>query len=514
MSITPASNIPIAIDYTGRDYYSLREQLIARIQDRIPNWTAADPADFGVALVEAFSYMGDVINYYIDRTANENFIYTATQRRSLLNLAQTYGYIPAGYRQAYLDVLFTNSSGDDVTIPEGTIVSGQVVTADVVQTIYFTTVADAVVPAESSYTVTASEGRDVTRVVADSDPTYGELIGTSLGTPNQTYQLSQNPIADNTITIYVQYGDVYSKWTQVQHIMDYGPLDLVYTVSSDENNNLYINFGDGVSGVIPVAYSAIRATYTVGGGLLGNISSGIIDTISYVPGLSELQTTALQSIIQVSNIEVALGGSDPESNNQIRRSAPGALRASNRAVTLKDYNDLATSVSGVGKANAYASVWTSVTLYIAPSVNDNDPDIQPGLDDNGDPTQAFLNIKSTVEKFLEDKILIGTTVTVQPPTYVDCSLTIQYVKFDQFTTNDVETGLKNAIITAFGYNGMNFQDTIYPQDIEYVLNQVPGVKTVKALALFRLGDSGLNTLEGAADEIFRFQETNITVSPA
>ena len=52
MSVTPASDIPIAISYTGRDYYSLREQLIARIQDRIPTWTASDPADFGVALVE------------------------------------------------------------------------------------------------------------------------------------------------------------------------------------------------------------------------------------------------------------------------------------------------------------------------------------------------------------------------------------------------------------------------------------------------------------------------------
>ena len=51
MSITPVSNIPLSVDYTGRDYYSLREALIARIQDRIPEWTASDPSDFGVALV-------------------------------------------------------------------------------------------------------------------------------------------------------------------------------------------------------------------------------------------------------------------------------------------------------------------------------------------------------------------------------------------------------------------------------------------------------------------------------
>ena len=124
MSITPVSNIPASINYTGRDYYSLREALIARIQNRIPEWTAADPSDFGVALVEAFSYMGDLIAYYIDRTANESFIQTATQRDSILNIAQNYGYIPAGYRQSTVDVTFSNSSSSIVTIPEGTVLKG------------------------------------------------------------------------------------------------------------------------------------------------------------------------------------------------------------------------------------------------------------------------------------------------------------------------------------------------------------------------------------------------------
>ena len=108
MSVTPVSSIPVSVDYTGRDYYSLREDLITRIQDRVPDWTATDPADFGVALVEAFAYMGDLVSYYIDRTANEAFLQTAVQRSSLLNIAQTYGYVPAGYRQATTILTFSN----------------------------------------------------------------------------------------------------------------------------------------------------------------------------------------------------------------------------------------------------------------------------------------------------------------------------------------------------------------------------------------------------------------------
>ena len=131
-----------------------------------------------------------------------------------------------------------------------------------------------------------------------------------------------------------------------------------YTVTSDQNNVVSVNFGDGVAGVIPTIYSEIRVLYTVGGGNVGNISSALVNNLEYVPGLTESQTTALQSSITVTNTDVGTGGSDPESNDQIRVSAPATLRAANRAVTLKDYQDLALSVTGIGKANATASVWT------------------------------------------------------------------------------------------------------------------------------------------------------------
>lgn len=516
MSVTPVSNIPLSVDYTGRDYYSLRESLIARIQDRIPEWTASDPSDFGVALVEAFAYMGDLIAFYIDRTANENFLQTATQRDSILNIAQTYGYVPAGYRQATADVTFSNSSTNNITIPEGTVLSGNVVYDDVVETVYFTTNADSVidaavdgVPGES--TVSASHGRSVT-LVSDASNAYGELVGTSNGAPNQIFELGETPVVDGSIELYIQDGDVYSKWSQVQHLLDYGPTDLVFTTQLDENDIVSVTFGDGVSGVIPILYSEVRVKYIVGGGTIGNISTNIIDTIDYIPNLSESAVTAIQGSVVVTNSSIGLGGSNPESNEQIRYSAPASLRSGNRAVTLKDFADLALSVSGVGKANATASVWTSVTLYISPSRTSIDTDPAPGLDDVGDTTAEYDRIKTDVVDFLENKTLIGTTVTVQPPTYIDAIIGISYTKLAQYTTAEVETALKQNLLTAFGYNGMNFEDTIYPQDIEFVLQQTTGIKTVKLLSLHEIDGSGLGNLVGGPGEIFRFKEENISLS--
>ena len=362
MSITQVSNIPISVDYTGRDYYSIREQLIARIQERIPEWTASDPADFGVALVEAFAYMGDLISYYIDRTANEFSLATATQRNSLLNIAQTYGYIPSGYRSATTELTFFNNntpaisgsltatgngtaityvgsntfvvngmvtvtgfsttsfnvtaalitsasstqftvavsgvsgtaSGTGtstmaypaVTIPEGTVVSADVVTADVLTPVYFTTISDSVVLSSDTDTVYAEEGRYINVVDSTADFTYGQQIGVSAQTPNSVFELPNTPVVEGSISVYVQYGTVYAKWTQVQHLLDYGPNDLVYTVKSDENNVVSIYFGDGVSGAIPINSSVIRAMYIVGGGNIGNVSANTVDTIVYIPSLT------------------------------------------------------------------------------------------------------------------------------------------------------------------------------------------------------------------------------------
>jgi hypothetical protein len=255
VSITPASNIPISIDYTGRDYYSIREELITRIQSRVPEWTASDPADFGVALVEAFAYLGDLMSYYIDRNVNESFIGTAIQRQSVLNIAQTYGYTPAGYRQSYTTLTFTNTSASSITIPAGTVVSGDVFIADRVQTIYFTTateltVAEKVGSSAGTADTTAYEGRSVS-IVSDNATTSGELVGTSTGTPYMSFELGETPVVDNSLEVYVQDGDVFSKWTQVSHLLDYGPTDLVFSTYLDKNNIVSITFGDGVSGVIP-----------------------------------------------------------------------------------------------------------------------------------------------------------------------------------------------------------------------------------------------------------------------
>ena len=516
MTITPASNIPVSVDYTSKDYYSIREELIERIQDRVPDWKANDPADFGVALVEAFAYVSDILSYYIDRNANEAFITTASQRDSVLNIARNYGYTPAGYRQALVELTITNTSASEVTLPEGTVVSGDVVIDDTVNTVYFTTIAESIVGEQigaspGEVTVTASQGRSVI-LVSDDATVNGELIGTSTGLPAMEFEFGETPVVEDSIEVYVQDGNLFVKWTEVQHLSDYGPNDQIFVSSLDENDIVTIKFGDGVSGAIPTLYSEVRAKYTVGGGNDGNIDADTIDTLVYVPGLSEAQVTALQADITVTNTDVAFAGADPESTDQIRTAAPLTLRANNRAVTLNDFANLALSVTGIGKANATATVWTSVTVYIAPTRTETDVDSAPGLDDAGDPTVEFDRLKDDLETFYDGKTLIGTSVTISPPVYIDVNVTIQYTKLNQYTTTEIETAIKEKVVTSFGYSNVFFEETINAGDLEFELLQIPGIQVVRVTQLYRTGSgAALTTLQGDPDEIFRFTEDNLSI---
>src|SRR5882724_8471277 len=104
----PTSLSPI--DYSSRDYASLRADLIARIPSMIPEWTNRSPSDFGMVMIEEFSYVGDGLHYYIDRVVNEAFLGTAVQRSSVLALARMLDYRPTRRSAAAVVIGFTISA--------------------------------------------------------------------------------------------------------------------------------------------------------------------------------------------------------------------------------------------------------------------------------------------------------------------------------------------------------------------------------------------------------------------
>ncbi|MBI3803964.1 MAG: putative baseplate assembly protein [Nitrospirae bacterium] len=80
------------IDYVTKDYEGFRQGMLNQIPLLLPNWTDRSESDFGVVLVELFAYVADILSYYQDRVANEAYLPTATQRRSVVELLRLIDY--------------------------------------------------------------------------------------------------------------------------------------------------------------------------------------------------------------------------------------------------------------------------------------------------------------------------------------------------------------------------------------------------------------------------------------
>ncbi len=89
--ITTLRRQPI-IDYVTKDYEGYRQAMLNQIPLLLPNWTDRSESDFGVALIELFAYVADILSYYQDRVANESYLATATQRRSVTELLRLIDY--------------------------------------------------------------------------------------------------------------------------------------------------------------------------------------------------------------------------------------------------------------------------------------------------------------------------------------------------------------------------------------------------------------------------------------
>lgn len=80
------------IDYVTKDYAGFRQGMLNLIPLLLPNWTDRSENDFGVVLIEMFAYVADILSYYQDRVANEAYLSTATQRRSVIELLRLIDY--------------------------------------------------------------------------------------------------------------------------------------------------------------------------------------------------------------------------------------------------------------------------------------------------------------------------------------------------------------------------------------------------------------------------------------
>jgi hypothetical protein len=188
-----------------------------------------------------------------------------------------------------------------------------------------------------------------------------ELVGSSEGAPNLTLQLARPPLLKDSLELRVkeplgteERGDLLENdptlvksgvtdlpgdwvlWTQVADPMDHEASARVYSLDEDTG---VVRFGDGLHGAIPpigtnaiVAFKYERTEPATGDGVAAN----------FVGARSPLGlVTPVENVEAVIAADQAAGGVAPESGERVLHFGSAKLRHRGRAVTARDFEDLA-----------------------------------------------------------------------------------------------------------------------------------------------------------------------------
>ncbi|MFI9344342.1 putative baseplate assembly protein [Streptomyces sp. NPDC052773] len=114
----PAFPTTPVIDYTARDYDTIRKLLLDRLTLTTPDWVERHPADLGTTLVELLAYTGDRISYQQDAVATEAYLDTARRRVSVRRHVRLIDY--AMHDGCNARAYVTVETAEDHTLAPGT----------------------------------------------------------------------------------------------------------------------------------------------------------------------------------------------------------------------------------------------------------------------------------------------------------------------------------------------------------------------------------------------------------
>lgn len=170
-------NAPAQAEISHRpgDWASFLQALQANLSNaRFPELGALTTRardDATLALCDAWSVAAEVLSFYQDRIANEGYLRTATERRSLIELGRLTGYAPRPGVSASVYLAYTlDANAGRVTIPRGTRAQSVPEAGETMQT--FET-ADALAARAEWSRITVRLSQPVWRSSSDDDLRYG-----------------------------------------------------------------------------------------------------------------------------------------------------------------------------------------------------------------------------------------------------------------------------------------------------------------------------------------------------
>ena len=422
---------PSNLRLTGLDFDELRSNFknYLETQEEFTDYDSTGSA-FSV-LLDVLSYNTHINSFYLNMIANEMFIDTAIKRNSLMSLSKMLGYLPKSRKSSYANVTISVTPTDNpsnITIAKNTRFKSEI------NGITFTFVTD------RSYSAVANGNSTVTlsniKLVQGEPLTFRYTANTS--DHSIKYKIPNRGIDTDSITVNLQESEentTQSSYTLATDLLNVNSSANVFFIEPDADDTYQIRFGDGILGRKEKTGNIVIIGYNLTNGVLGN-GARIFSPVSTVAGYPGATVTT---------ISASVGGSDEESNDNIRFNAPRHYEVQNRAVTANDYKRIITreypqaeSVVVYGGENADPPEFGKVFIGIKP--------------------KSGLAITTSVKDFICE-VLTKYNVGSITPDFVDIdyifpilTLTVNYdSRFTSKTTSVLQRDVLNSI-TSYSTN--------------------------------------------------------------
>lgn len=425
------------LQITNLDFGSIKSSLKSFLQQQD---TLKDYNFEGSALsvlLDVLSYNTQYNAYYLNMVANEMFLDSAIQRGSVVSHAKLLNYIPhsAVAPKATVTLKVNQVVDSTLTLPKFTPFISEAING--VNYTFVTT--DSVTVNVSANTATFQDIQ-----ISQGIPASSSFVYSLASNPKQIFDINEATADTSTLTVTVQESTSNASFETYNLATDYmslTPSSKVYFLQEGMNGNYQIYFGDGVIGkslnnnnVVNISYITTDGTAAFGA-----------NSFSITASVGGYSNTVTSSVLSASN------GSDKESVDSIKFSAPKAYAAQGRAVTKEDYIYLIQNNSKNIPIDS-VSVWGG---------EENVPPVYGQLFCAIKPSGGFT-LTPTQKEIIITEVIKPISVVTVVPTIVDPDYT--YVKlntkvlYDPKKTTQTAGQVKNAVVSkinTFATNTLN-----------------------------------------------------------
>lgn len=431
----------INLDTSELDFETLKESLKTYLETQ-DEFTDFDFEGSAISvIIELLSYNSHMMGLYANMLSNESFIDSAVKRDSVVSHAKQIGYTPTSCKapQAIVDVVITTTDVlSQIVIDRNTkfttTIDGKTYTFITLKSFIAEPIGNDQYKAES---VELYEGK----LTAEN-----YLVDVS---NNDQRFLIRNKNADmDTLKVIVQASRADATQEFYQQVEDANILtneDKVYFLDEVEDEKFEVSFGDDVLGKAVVDGNLVILEYLTTNKETANTASSFVLS-GNIQGYTNVSLTTTQQ---------ASGGSERESIESIRRTAPKFYQAQNRAVTKNDYKTLLLANSTIANTAESVAVWGGED-NVPPKYGTVQVSIKPKTGKSV--TSALKEIIK--EEILESLNVLTVRVEINDPDFLYLEPTVDF-EYNPNDTNLSLNELKELVtntITNYNDNTMEFFD--------------------------------------------------------